>query len=383
MRCLRSLMRQNTSGGQSRSSMVTQPSTTLTQSIALVEIARDKEMTEGAMAVIFDWKRFCSRYGIEFILYGPNVAAGNVNIHCPFCDDPSQHLGLSIKPDRPYWGCWRCKTAGKHPYHLVLNLLGHDRKAAAAAIAEQQEGTEVPDAFDTLFTPKPYTKVKEVRTEKAMPPGFRRLAATKSVFAATYLEYLRQRHFPNPLLTSIMGDLHYSLIGDYAGRIILPVYVEGRLVSWVGRKIVESGKAPRYKTEDSGDLKRCLANMDRLEMEENPHKKVMLVGEGPFDYLKLEALLADCQCVSTCTFGTAWTESQLMLLARYARKYGHTFVVYDKEARMEGMRLVSALREVSGTEKISATFVPGRKDPGAMRKTDVPMFVGMLNAMLG
>lgn len=339
------------------------------------------------MTIIFDWRVFCSRYGIEYVLHGPNVAAGNINIRCPFCDDPSHHLGLNISPKRPFWGCWRCKTAGRHPYHLLLHLF-KDSRSANAAIAEQQEGG-VPDAFESLFSHREdETTVARIRTEKPLPSAFRRLAGyvgrKPPLFSERYLEYLeRERHFPNGRTAAMTGDLHYAITGDYAGRLILPIYASGKLISWVGRKISDSGPSPRYKTEDSGDLKRCIANMDALEMEQRPKEKALLVGEGPMDYLKLEVLLGDRNCVATCTFGVSWTDSQLVLLSRYAKKFGHTFIVYDKEARMEGMKLVSALREVSGSSRITATFVPGRKDPGEMRQSDVPLFVKMLNAMLG
>lgn len=337
----------------------------------------------------FDWVRFCDEFGVPFVAQGANVARGHINIQCPFCDDPSEHMGLRMEETSPYFGCWRCHTAGAHPYTLLLKLVGKQR--AAQALQEQKEESN-PDQFESLLTNRLDTsRKKRSRLEKEPPAEFRRLGAYLDPrknriagYVMPYVTYLRERGFDQPLEICGLGDLHWAIPGsEYARRIIMPVYHDGRLISWVGRTIDKDTKAPRYKTEPSGDLKRCIAGYDALTTQEKPESRGLLIAEGPFDYLKLSKHMGDRGCNMTCTFGTSWTETQLALLARQVKRYGHTFVVFDLEARLQAQELVGALQEVAGTSDVTSLVVPGRKDPGEMTESDIPLLLGMMNARIG
>lgn len=323
----------------------------------------------------FNWMRFCGAYGIAFVERGANVASGNINIQCPFCSDPSEHLGLSLDEARPSWGCWRCKEAGKNPYWLVLALL-KDKSAAMAALKEQS--SDSPDDFDTLLSQPRAAQQSTHRATKKLPSTVRQLVRDSGA-SSEFLGYLKDRGFRNPLKLAKAYDLHYSISGEYAHRILLPVRMDGQLISWVGRTIRNA--TVRYKTENSGDLKRCIANWDSLQETPNPEDTALLISEGPVDFLKLDSLLSKFQCRATCTFGTAWTETQALLLAKQCKRFAVSFVVYDAAAEGEAMELSGVLSELAHREVFSAS-VPGVDDPGDMTANHVRPFLDKLERRL-
>ena len=332
-----------------------------------------------------DWKEFCTVHGIEYLETGPNVGKGNINIRCPFCDDTSHHMGLKLTPERPFFGCWRCRASGAHPYRLLVALVGVPAARATLALAENSEAQAgVPDAFDSLLTKKdtPSLDTALIEKEKAMPSTFLSLgrayakgptAALLPRYARPFGFYMNDRGFfgENLQILAMTEDLRYCLSGDYARRIILPVYFNGRLLSWVGRAIDKSATL-RYKAEGH-DLKPTLGGYDIAAFASDTRSKPLVVTEGPFDYLKMAYLLNSKKFLPVCTFGTAYTESQFALLARLARKFRATLILFDADARMQGSRLCDQLTEVIGERRFTTVSLPKQvKDPGDMTRDTLP-----------
>lgn len=318
----------------------------------------------------FDWYRFCIDHGIHFVEQGANVSRGNVNIQCPFCQDTSEHLGLSLDQRKPSWGCWRCKKGGLSPGFLVGRLLRCSQAETLAILKEHD--SDVPDDFDALFDTPQQAPKPALQREKPLPQGLRRLDSASSL-ASSFLDYLKEeRGFDDPTLVATRFDLHYALTGDYARRIVMPVYIDGKLISWVGRAV---GKAVvRYKTDDSGDLKKVVANWSYL-MQAHPDS-LLLVGEGPFDYMKLAWYGEPKNIQATCTFGTSYTQAQVAVLVKLVRKFRKTLIVYDQSASVYGAKLAEELTELSG-KQVGWSYVRGCEDPGAMKRQDIRQFEGL------
>lgn len=317
----------------------------------------------------FNWQRFCEEKGVAYEAEGPNVARGNINIRCPFCDDPSEHLGLSLLERAPKWGCWRCRTAGLTPNYLVGRLLHCSRAQADVEVAAHDDRT--PDDFDSLLDP-PRAGVKTpLQREKMLPAGLHPLDNGRAS-ARPFLEYLKERGFDQPDYVAAYYHLHYAIVGDYARRVVLPVYMERQLISWVGRAVQPA--TIRYKTEDSGDLKRTVANWDRLQEESGD--ELLLISEGPFDFLKLDHFGKLHDIRATCTFGTSYTQAQVALLVKLVRKFRKSIVVFDAEAKMMGARLADELSEISG-KRVDNRTVKGVKDPGEMTRRGIVQFTGL------
>ena len=99
-----------------------------------------------------------TRYNIEFVESGPNVAKGNVNVQCPWCgvEDHSYHLGINLA--KGMWGCWRNKQhRGRALYKLLSKLTGlsyqEARRVTGEGGARAVQLGEMERAVDALQQP--------------------------------------------------------------------------------------------------------------------------------------------------------------------------------------------------------------------------------------
>lgn len=95
-------------------------------------------------------------------------------------------------------------------------------------------------------------------------------------------DYLLRRHIPPERICAY--EIGYCTSGSYAGRIIIPIYQAGELVSYQGRDFLGRENAPRYisaKKDDGADGD-ALFNLDRASAS-----GIIVLVEGPFDALRL------------------------------------------------------------------------------------------------
>jgi DNA primase len=148
----------------------------------------------------------------------------------------------------------------------------------------------------------------------------------------TEKDYLLERHFdPNQLVDSfnIQGG---GWVGDWKNRIIIPIYLGGKLVSWTSRTIIKD-REPRYKNLENElsviDPKKIFFNLD------NCYDQSVVLLEGPFDVLRFGDN-------SICGFGISLTKTQVLYLSERINKI---YILFDnerqaqKKAREYGMTL--------------------------------------------
>lgn len=332
------------------------------------------------MTLRFDWMRFLGEYNIPFVEKGANVGRGNVNIVCPFCVDPSEHMGVSLTTSK--WGCWRCNKGGTYPGPLLCRLLNTTSSAAEQIIEGHQESN--PDAFESLFEQQRDVMRAQSRIEIRLPTNFKPMWHSRSA-AARYLDYLAvDRGFAeHAQAVALRYQLHYAMTGPYSYRIIMPVYHSARLVSYVGRTIGDA--KPRYKTEGDSVLKTCIANHDWL-MRPWQSKDTLLITEGPFDFMKMDFVGRTLGMHATCTFGTAFNKEQVALLAKLLRqRFTRGLVLFDNEARAEGLGLADQLSELCGKSVLSVTCGQAGfdSDPGGLSLADAHALIRNLQERLG
>jgi hypothetical protein len=307
----------------------------------------------------FDWKRFCLEYNVPFVERGANVSQGNINCTCPYCDDPSEHLGLSLDVKAPSWGCWRCKAGGRSPLRLVCKLSGATLPEAMQIVALHNKTS--PDEFERLLEPVQQAPKSASSAALTLPAGCRALN-DGSAGAQRFLDYLRQRGFQGEeRRLAEEYALHYAIVGEQAWRVILPVYQYGKLKAWTGRSI-HAQSTLRYKADWKGTIKECLANTDAL-LKGTHKEEVLVVAEGPMDFLKLDFYGRGHGLRATCTFGTAWSLIQVSKLLPIVHRFRRTVVLYDREAYMEGARLAEEVKVFTHCD-VQAMEMRGAKDPG-------------------
>jgi len=168
--------------------------------------------------------------------------------------------------------------------------------------------------------------------------------------------YLRGRDFDPNRLETLWGLKGCGNTGPYKFRIIAPVMFQGELVSYQGRDI--TGRAElRYKacklTEERVHHKDIVYGYDLV-----PGKRVVVV-EGITDVWRLGP-------GAVATFGSQWTESQLLLLKDFEK----VFVLFDpkdEKAVESGKELAQNLALFTKAESI---VIEEWDDPGSASDED-------------
>jgi DNA primase len=251
----------------------------------------------------FDIIRYLQEKKIPYSTEGKNVTSNWIEVNCPFCSDPSFHLGIS--PTKKL-SCWICGTKGsivKYVQEIENCGIGKAHKI----IEKYQDRT-----LSWL-----YTKKVEKSESVFLPKSAKKLSQI-------HKNYLTKRKFDPEYLERKYDLLGCNEIGEFKFRIIIPVYYQNQLVTFLGRDI--TGKSPvRYKNcpveKSVMPTKSVLYNLDSI-------RKTAVIVEGVTDVWRIgEGAIA--------TFGTQYTKAQLALLIGLKR----VFILFDSEAQEEGNRL--------------------------------------------
>lgn len=238
----------------------------------------------------FNALRFFQDYQIDYKTEGKNCQAGWVNINCTEHPDSTFHLGYNISLG--YFNCWHC---GKLKItNIIQNLLNTNYYETKQIIDEY---TEISSAI--------VTKKKEIKhTKNIKLPGKKLQKQHKN--------YLKNRNFDPDYIENKYKILGTGYVGEYKNRIIIPIFLNGKLVSYQGRDITNKHKL-RYKAcsleESIINPKHTLYNIDNCEENDS-----IIVVEGVFDVWRI----GDGCC---CTFGTAISEYQLAMLCKHTKVY--------------------------------------------------------------
>ncbi len=317
----------------------------------------------------FDWKKFCTEYGIPYVTEGKHTTKGNINIRCVWCAqaDSSEHLGLKLDIRDPAWHCWRNgQHAGRNPRRLVQKLLQCSFSDAQSIVnnqlvstPEQEELDKVTDAMRPQIQIHNPIKVEPEPIALQMPLEFKPLnqyAASTSRYGDLFMTYLAQtRGFgADAPAVAKQFDLCYVLTGDFAWRLIIPFYVDHTLVGWTGRDIRHNPHL-RYRTQ--GD-KRLVFNADAIS-----DGQTLLITEGPLDAIKLHHYGSPNGYAAVATLGTSIAPEQKPLLARAIRKCKNAVILFDRDTLVTGMQLAEELEALSG-RPVRSRYLAEYKDPG-------------------
>lgn len=246
----------------------------------------------------FDIIAYLTDRGIPFWTEGDNVSEGWVNIACPYCGDHFNHLGINLGSKG--FHCWRCGEKG-----LTTKVIAHLERISWG------KALEIIEQFQDPFGIK---DLKEKRLERYKGEVMPREATPD--LPEPHQRWLAYRRF-DPLSLRNHYDLHACYAyGDYAYRIIIPIKIKDRIVSFVARDVTtEQPIAYKNSPIDKSIVppKEALYNIDRV-------KDVALVVEGVTDVWRIGD-------GAVATFGTAWTNPQVKMLEGLRK----VFVMFDGE----------------------------------------------------
>lgn len=285
-------------------------------------------------------------HNVEFVYTGRNVTKNSVGIACPFCgDDPSQHLNLAVSGEKVgAWHCWRDAThRGRTPEYLLAVLLGKPikeiRKITGGHVLRDEN--TLYDNFDMINPNTVWQPVRRARAAKESRGRSTKEAAIGEIITPMPLvadqidycwpaiAYLQERGFGDTAReVAEQYQLRYTQRGDYAYRIVLPLFFQGELVNLTSRAIGQSYF--RYKTLPAEEaifpIKSLLFHYDVLLC--NP-SHTLVITEGPFDAMKINQFGFDFGVRATCVFGNQVSMDQFRHLCTLAEKYTSVVALWD------------------------------------------------------
>jgi hypothetical protein len=286
------------------------------------------------------------RYGIPFQKPGhKHVRQGWIGIPCPYCTgNPGYHLGYCIDPVSKYAGhfrCWRC--GGKKAIEVIKTITHTDSQGAFQIIKQFSTGSGT-----VLFE-------SGIRKGPSTGLDICKLPAGTGQMLKRHRDYLMRRDFDPEKIESLWSLQATGPVGEYNHRIIIPIYFNGKLVSYQGRDITGRSKM-KYKAcrqdLESREHKHCLYGLDQVKGDS------VVVVEGVTDVWRLGP-------GSVAAFGIEYTAVQVALLTKFKK----IFILFDEEeqAQEQARKLAGAL---ICPERVVEIVSLSSGDPGDMSQQD-------------
>lgn len=262
---------------------------------------------------------------------------GWINAPCPFCSgNAGLHLGVTLDGSHGY--CWRC---GYHPVPRIISKLLNVGETKAKAIIREYRG--VADAPDP--------KIRLRRKSHKLPSGV-------SPLLPVHKRYLKKRGFDPEKLErdwGLMGTGPVSQLDgiDYKHRIIVPVFWEGRRVTFQGRDI--TNRHP-LKYLACPKAREAIHHKHLLYGKQEAWDGTGLCVEGVTDVWRLGP-------AAFCTFGVEYTLQQVRAIKKHFKRVA---VIFDSEpqAQNQARKLVAELC-FRGVDAFNVTLDNG-SDPGSL-----------------
>ena len=281
-------------------------------------------------------------YNVE---YDTRVNKGWTNVTCPFCDDKTFNGGFNNAGD--YYHCWKC---GGHNFKQALARTVNIPFNEVDTLIEQYAGRN--SVLNTL------NKKQAKATKLTLPTD---------TFTPAERKYLKERNFSPKLLHEKYKIVGGGITSSWKYRIIIPLVLNGKIVSWTARTILSKQqqqklKIPRYKNlsieQSVVDPKSVLYNLDHCE------DKIAVLTEGAFDVIRMGDGFF-------CSFGTELTQSQISIIKQ---RFEKVFIMFDNEeeaqakARKFGLQIASIGVEV---ELVDCYGDFNKNDAGELNEKEV------------
>lgn len=272
-----------------------------------------------------DLIEFLESNDIDYYTEGNNISEGWTGLQCPFCDDQSNHAGIS--PDATKFSCWKCGESGKL-YRLIAELIDVDYSSAwniAKTIGQDTLGIvgESSDSSTASTLDRPVNGV--------LPKS------STSKFPNIHKRYIKSRRFGLKHLKREYKIKAVHTVGRFRFRIIIPYFLDGNLINYIARDV--TGKAEKKYLACSNKMavlpiKSTFYNIDRV-------KRDVIIVEGVTDVWAVGS-------GAIAASGSLITNEQLLLLKeKGVRK---AYLVFDEDAAEKVDRYANKLSAVLDVE---------------------------------
>ena len=150
---------------------------------------------------------------------GENVGKNYVGFRCPWCSGEKEHGGVHLT--HKHFSCWQCGESASPP-KLVKQILNCFWAEAYYTVENYSlKDREAPRISASLTTKR---SVKAV----TLPAATQYLVGPGSL-------YLQSRGFDPEIIAKKYGVKETGPIGDDRFRLVIPIYIDGQLVSYTTR----------------------------------------------------------------------------------------------------------------------------------------------------
>ena len=262
------------------------------------------------------------------------------------------------------FNCFTC--GGGSIVWLVQNVLDIDRDSAIAELKNYASGLKVipieefMEKLNKLFTDE------EVR--KYEIPVYNEKILNRWVQTADYLTSRGvSEQVQKEMRTGVDKDrTEYRKLANgqdivSLSRVVIPHFINGKLVGWVARKIDNIDGVSKYKNSKGFPRQYSLYNQDNVK-----GMKCIYVVESPMSVLVLKSRGVENV---VATFGAKFSEPQVQLLRNF--KEVTVFMDGDAPGRSASMNLIKSLSHYTNVRVIDT---PDGEDPASLDK--IPSSVG-------
>lgn len=265
-----------------------------------------------------------------------------LQIQCPYCISSTtgqkKHGGFNLSGQ--FYNCRKC---GWHPLEKIISSLMNISPGQTKTLLKEYSTNEKSDVI----------KKRIVKKETFCLPKY------CGKMEKSHKEYLKKRKFDPDKLEKEWGLLGTNHCGNYKFRIVAPIFLDNKIVSFQSRDITNKSEM-RYKvckTEiEIIHHKHILYGIDKLSLTK--HKDRCIIVEGITGSWRLGA-----GCLAT--FGIGFTQEQILFLVK--RKIKLAFIMFDpEEIAQQRAEQFSILLSGFGIEVKIVDISKDANDPGEL-----------------
>ena len=285
---------------------------------------------------MFRVQDYLAESGIPYSASGKNIGVGWVGVQCPACGDSKNHCGIA--PTGYSYTCFKCGTKGSMQ-SLIQQLSGVGWKAAKELFNQYN---------DSLYFNDIANRNRNV-SEVLLPQNI------TARLPELHTNYLVDRNFDPEYIKRMFNVQSVYHTGEWKYRLIIPVYMHGKLVTYVGRDV--SGQSEtKYKNLRS-DLS-ILTTKEAVYNIDNIHEEAIIC-EGPTDVWRFGYN-------AVAMFGLIYTQDQVRILGNKLKK---ATICFDNEPHAQ--EVASNLAEELSWQGVEVEIILiDAADPGELSKAE-------------
>ncbi len=305
---------------------------------------------------------------------------------CPFHNEKS--ASFSVSPDKQIYHCFGC-GAGGGVINFIMRAEGLEFRDAVQFLADRS-GLKVPqnqmdagaaqrrerlltlmkDAgrfyYDTLWQPE-YTPVQQYFARRGLTKKTMNrfgLGYAPDSFHQTMDAMQKKGYTKEELVAAGLAVKNEkgAIYDKFRGRVMFPIIdVRGQVVAFGGRVMDDS--KPKYLNSPETTIFHKGRNLFALNLAKKTTQDYFILAEGYMDVIALHQAGFDSAVAS---LGTALTEEQARMIARYTKK---VVISYDADGagQAAAQRAIDILKRAD--LQVNVLRIPNAKDPDELIKT--------------